>query len=265
MNGLIPLLLAWLFGAGTFDPMSIDSPEQRGTAIATEAQARDSGFGDVSVRLDMTLVSEDGRARNRRLTWKTLEGTGAKEGDKSLTIFHQPRDIEGTAFLTHTKIDESDDQWLYLPALKRVKRIAAANMSSAFVGSELAYEDLLSDEVEKFDYRWLRNEPCGELTCYVLERVPRYEGSGYSRQVLYIDTEAYRTRRVEYFDHQQELLKTLQLQDYEQYLDRYWRARRLEMVNHQSGKSTILEFEDYEFRRGLNEQDLDPAALRHLR
>ena len=92
------------------------------------------------------------------------------------------------------------DQWLYLPALKRVKRIASVNKTSSFMGSELAYEDLLSDEVEKFDYRWLRDEACGEDSCFVLERRPRYENSGYSKQVLWMDQSEYRIHGIEYYD-----------------------------------------------------------------
>lgn len=190
-------LLALCFAAGTViaQPDVTDpalSAEDKGRAIAVEAERRRAGFGDAVAELTMELVGSDGRVRTRRLTWQTLEVTAANAGDRSLTIFHEPRDIAGTAFLSHTFVDRPDDQWLYLPSLKRVRRITSANQSSAFVGSEFSYEDLLSDEVEKFDYRWLRNEPCGEQACFVLERRPRYENSGYTRQIVWIDQAEYR-------------------------------------------------------------------------
>jgi len=244
---------------------SAGSPEARGLAIAEEADRRDRGFGDSVTEIVMRLISTDGRVNERRLTWQILENPDPTDGDESLTLFHEPRDIAGTAFLTHTHIAEEDDQWLYLPALKRVKRIASVNKTSSFMGSELAYEDLLSDEVEKFDYRWLRDEACGEETCYVLERRPRYEDSGYSRQVLWMDQSEYRVRRIDYYDPDDALEKTLTLDDYRLYLDRYWRAHEYVMENHQTDKRTTLSFGPYSFHTGLAEQDFDPSALRRLR
>lgn len=241
------------------------SAAARGLEIAEEADRRDQGFGDSVTEIVMRLLSDDGRVNERRLTWQILENAAADDGDKSLTVFHEPRDIAGTAFLTHTHIREDDDQWLYLPALKRVKRIASVNKTSSFMGSELAYEDLLSDEVAKFDYRWLSNEECREDTCFVLERRPTYESSGYSRQVLRMDRTEYRVREIEYYDLDGELEKTLTLDDYRQYLDRYWRAHEYRVENHQTHRQTILSFGPYEFRTGLTEQDFDPSALRRVR
>jgi len=128
-------------------------------------------------------------------------------------VFDSPRDIEGTALLSHAKILEADDQWLYLPALKRVKRISSANKSGPFVGSELAFEDLTALELEKFDYEYLRSEPCGELTCDVVERYPRYEHSGYTRQVMWIDQDVSQIRKIEFYDRKNALLKTMTLDD----------------------------------------------------
>lgn len=241
------------------------SAEDKGRAIAEEARRRDAGFGDTVTEITMTLTSADGRERERRLTWRTLEVPSEREGDKSLTIFHEPRDIAGTAFLSFTHIAEPDDQWLYLPSLKRVKRIAAANQSSSFMGSEFSYEDLLSDEVEKFDYRWLRDEPCEQGNCFVLERRPRYSDSGYSRQVVWLDKDEYRLVKIEYYDRRSDLQKTLTISAYREYLGRFWRAHELRMINHQTQKGTLLSFGEYAFATGLTDQDFDPSALDRLR
>jgi len=244
---------------------SEESPQEKGRRIAEEVERRDQGFGDSETEITMHLTSTDGRTRERRLTWQTFEVLDPNEGDKSLTVFHEPRDIAGTAFLSFTHIQQSDDQWLYLPALKRVKRIAAANQTSSFMGSEFAYEDLLSDEVEKFDYRWISDEPCGELICFVLERAPRYENSGYSKQVIWIDQSDYRPMRIEYYDLRDRHEKTLTFDAYQLYLDRFWRAHEMHMENHQTEKRTVLSFESYEFQTGLTEQSFEPSALRRLR
>jgi outer membrane lipoprotein-sorting protein len=242
-----------------------ENPEKEGLAIAQEASRRNEGFGDSTVVLKMELFSADGRRRVRRLTWKTLESVQPDQGDKSLTIFHEPRDIAGTGFLSHTHISQLDDQWLYLPSLKRVKRISSANKSSAFVGSEFSYEDLLSDEVEKFSYRWLKNEECGEWVCSAIERVPLYEGSGYSRQIVWLDKDEYRIVRTEYYDNKGRLEKILLLKEYRLYLGQYWRAHQLLMENVETEKKTTLTFEPYQFRTGLGEEVFAPDSLKRIR
>ena len=157
------------------------------------------------------------------------------------------------------------DQWLYLPALKRVKRISSADKSGPFMGSEFAYEDLSSQEVEKYRYRYLRDEILDGEQCFVVERVPVDENSGYTRQITWIDHSEYRMRRVEYYDRKGDLLKTMDLQNYDQYLQQYWRPGQLVMTNHQNGNRTVLAFGDYQFRTGLTEGDFTRGALSRVR
>ena len=239
--------------------------EQKGLEIAMEMDRRDQGFGDSEVTLRMVLTNRNGESSTRELRIRTLEMPTENTGDKSLTIFDYPKDVKGTAFLSFTKILEPDDQWLYLPALKRVKRISSANKSGPFVGSEFAYEDMTSFEVGKYTHKWLRDEPCGALTCFVVEWTPRYENSGYTRQVSWVDQAEYRIQKVEYYDRKSELLKTLVFQDYKQYLGRYWRAQKMFMENHQTGKKTTLEFSDHRFRSGLDEGDFSKGRLNRVR
>jgi hypothetical protein len=122
-----------------------ESPEERGLAIATEADRRDTGFGDYTSDVKMILKNKQGQESIREIRSRTLEVDG--DGDKSLTIFDKPRDVKGTALLSFTHKEGPDDQWLYLPALKRVKRIASDNKSGPFMGSEFAYEDIASQEI----------------------------------------------------------------------------------------------------------------------
>ena len=187
------------------------------------------------------------------------------DGDKLLIIFDRPRDISGTAFLTFTHTTGPDDQWLYLPALKRVKRISSNNKSGPFVGSEFAYEDLTSQEVEKYTYKYLRNETENGLDSYVVERYPVDPKSGYTKQIIWYDTEHYRIQKVEYYDRKEDLLKTLTYDGYRQYLDQYWRPDRMFMQNHQTGKSTELVWLEYQFNTGLEDRDFDRNSLRSAR
>jgi len=248
--------------------VAAQSAEERGLAIAVEADARGTGYQDSVAELDMTLVNQRGDESRRHLRSMSLEVDD--DGDKSLVVFDTPRDVKGTAMLTFTHKTAPDDQWLYLPALKRVKRISSANRSGSFMGSEFAYEDLSSEEVEKYTYRWIRDEPCpGDdypaLTCFVVERYPVDTKSGYTRQAVWIDQQAYRTLRIEYYDRKRSLLKTLSVADFTQYLDRFWRPNAMLMVNHQTGKRTRLVWRTQALQTGLDAGDFTTASLKRVR
>ncbi|MGF1630352.1 MAG: outer membrane lipoprotein-sorting protein [Kiloniellaceae bacterium] len=259
------LVFVAVLALGSVGVGQAETPEEKGRAIAEEVDRRDLGFGDSEAELKMLLTNKQGETSTRELRMQILEVPEADAGDKALLVFDHPRDIEGTAFLSFTRILEPDDQWLYLPALKRVKRISSANKSGSFVGSEFAYEDLLSQEVDKYNYRWLRDEPCGTLTCFVIERYPLYENSGYVRQIAWIDQQEYRVQRIDFYDRKDALLKGLTFSGYNQYLDQYWRADDWFMENHQTGKTTRLTFDNWEFRTGITANDLDPNRLNRLR
>lgn len=246
-------------------PVAAQTPEARGFEIAARSDRSDRGFGDSSVRLEMVLRNRAGKEARRTLSIRTLEVPSEGLGDLSLVIFESPPDIEGTGLLSHARILDPDDQWLYLPALKRVKRISSVNKSGPFVGSEFAFEDFTALELGKFDYRHLGEEPCGELVCDVVERSPRYAHSGYARQVAWIDRRDHQVRKVDYYDRRGDLLKTLTLSDYRAYDGRIWRAHELSMVNHVNGKSTILLYSAYEFGLGMTETDFSRLALERSR
>ena len=252
-----------LLGLLALTPASGLTPEERGLEIAVEADRRDEGFADFSAELVMTLRNRHGEESRRTLRSKTLEQL--EDGDKSLVIFDAPADIDGTALLTFSHSTGDDDQWLYLPALKRVKRISSSNKSGPFVGSEFAYEDISSQEVEEYTYKYLRDEQLDGLEAFVIEQYPTDPRSGYTRQVAWIDQQEYRLLKVDFYDRKDALLKTLVFKDYQQYLDRYWRPGRMEMVNHQTGKSTDLDWSNYNFRNGLSDADFNRATLARAR
>ena len=259
----LSMTAATWFGAPPQAYAQNGTPEEIGRTIAEEARAREEGFGNFTAEQLMVLRNKQGQESRRQLRVQVLEVPD--DGDMSLFIFDEPRDVRGTAFLVHAHRDDADDQWLYLPALRRVKRISSANRSGSFMGSEFAYEDLTPQEVEKFTYRYLRDEPCGDLTCTVTERTAVDGKSGYSRQVVWRDKDELRVRKMEYYDRKDEHLKTLTMNGYAQHLDRYWRAGEMEMVNHLTGKSTLLTWTDYQFQTDLDEGDFTQTGLRRAR
>lgn len=240
-----------------------ETAPEKGLAIATEADRRDQGFGDFTARMEMILRNRQGEESVRRLRISTLEVKG--DGDKGLSVFDEPADVKGTALLTFTHKTGEDDQWLYLPALKRVKRIASANKSGPFMGSEFAYEDVASQEIEKYTYKFLREETYEGMPCFVIERYPVDKNSGYTRQQVWIDQADYRPWKIDFYDRKDSLLKTLVWRGYRQYLGKYWRADEMFMQNHQSGKSTLLKWSGYQFRAGLRDADFNEASLKRAR
>ena len=257
------LLLAFWLAA---PPAAAETAEEKGLRIAREAEQQDAGFQSYTAVGNMILRDRQGRESPRDFNVRALEVED--DGDKSLIVFDRPGDIRNTGLLTFSHKEGNDDQWLYLPALRRVKRISSDNKSGSFVGSEFAYEDLISPEVEKFTYKWLRDEPCPaaeELTCFVSERVPVDKSSGYSREVVWMDQEEYRVVKVDYYDRKDALLKTLTSRDYKQYRERYWRPGYMLMSNHQSGKSTVMIWRDYDFFADLADRDVSRRALERVR
>lgn len=233
------------------------SAEERGLKIAEAADQADTGFGSTSVQLKMILKNKNGQVSEREMSTRTLEMD--TDGDKSLIVFNTPKDVKGTSTLTFTHKEGSDDQWLYLPSISRVKRISSNNKSGPFMGSEFAYEDLSSQEVEKYTYKFLKSD--GDNL--IVEQDPVDPKSGYTRRVVtYNKSKGYRIEKAEFYDRKNTLLKTLIYSGYKQYKNKYWRAGKMEMVNHQSNKETTLEFSDYNFQMNLSNDDFSQNSLK---
>nr|WP_233520617.1 outer membrane lipoprotein-sorting protein [Flocculibacter collagenilyticus] len=244
-------------------PSYAETAEEKGLAIAKERKARDIGWGDSIAESEMILRNAQGDETVRKMRIKSLEV--ANDGDKALTIFDQPRDVKGTAFLSFSHALEPDEQWMYLPALKRVKRISSRNKSGPFMGSEFAFEDLSSFEVEKYTYKYLRDEKINGLDTYVVESDPVDKYSGYSKIVSWIGKDHYRAQRIEFYDRKNTLLKTLSFDDYQLYLDKYWRPLKMTMTNNQSGKSTVYLTKNLQFKTGLDDKDFNKATLKRAK
>ncbi|WP_237275803.1 outer membrane lipoprotein-sorting protein [Tenacibaculum ovolyticum] len=246
-----------LVAVATLGATFAQSAAEKGLKIAKKAELADTGFKSSTVNLKMTLKNKNGQTSERSLTTKTFELH--EDGDKSLIVFNSPRDVKGTATLTFTHKKGSDDQWLFLPSIKRVKRISSNNKSGPFVGSEFAYEDLSSQEVEKYTYKFI--EENGNLV--TVEQDPVDPKSGYTRRlVTYNKDKGYRMEKVEFYDRKNSLLKTLTYSKYKLYKNKFWRAGEFNMINKQSNKETKLEFTEYDFNVELTEEDFSQTALK---
>jgi hypothetical protein len=270
---LLALLLAIAAGpgAGSASAQAAESNQagpdavQQGLDLFREKDRRESGYRDLQVSLEMILRDRSGSESRRELSISQLE-MADEEGDRLLVVFDTPKPIRGTALLSHSRVSGPDDQWLYLPAQRRVKKIAARNKSGPFLSSEFAFEDLALQEVEKFTYRLLGGEACGGRTCMRVERTPLDDFSGYSRQEVVLDEETLRVERIDYFDRHGRPLKVLINDDYQLHEERFWKPRRMVMENLQTGKTTELLWKEYTFGSGLlPERDFSTNSLMRAR
>ncbi len=259
-RSLLWIMIIWLIPVDAF----AETAEEKGLKIAETADRTDQGWGDSTSKQKMILINRHGEKRERQMRSMALEVP--EDGDKRLIVFDYPPDMRGTGLLNFSHKVEDDDQWLYLPKLKRVRRIASRSKSTSFLGSEFAYEDIAGQEIEKFHYRWLRDEPLNERPCFVVESVPvDKRNSGYSRRVSWIDQERYVVWKIDYYDRKNSFYKTLTFSDYQLYRDHYWRAGQMEMINHQNENRTLLIWDSYRFNTGLNASDFSQRRLKQGR
>ncbi|PQJ58490.1 hypothetical protein BTO08_22280 (plasmid) [Photobacterium angustum] len=241
---------------------------QKGREIAIEIDKRDRGFFDSSAAVEMVLINRSGDKTLRELTFKRLESQ--ESADKSLIRFGFPADIKGTALLTHPKLNDSDDQWLYLPSLNRVKRISSRNKSGAFVGSEFSFEDMTDKVVDDFTYQYIDTKPCIDSNpsfdkntlCDVIDRFPVDTQSGYTKQRVWVDQPHRRIVRIDFYDRKKTHLKTMMAKNFSLFADKYWRPLNVEMINLQTQRKTQLNYSNIEFQQGLSDNELSRRALK---
>ena len=188
---------------------------QTAREIAEMADKTQRGFVDESVETTMYLINARKDTVVRNLKNLTIERP--KSEDYSIIQFLNPPDVRGTCLLTYQNPAGDDKQWLYLPELRRVKKISSKNKSGAFMGSEFAYEDISGNTLDKFDYTLLSEEKYDGKDCYILERKPNYKNSGYTSIKTWYDKATHLMIRSEYTDRKKSLLKVLTLGDFKQY------------------------------------------------
>ena len=220
-----------------------DDPAAYGRQLMQYKDLYDQGWFDEVAQGVMTLYDAGGDSVRR--TYRRMGLEDAKEGDRYLIKFLSPAEIKSVAALTHENSGSTDDNWLYLPANKRVRRISGANNTASFQGTEFTYEDLASLDVAEYEWRFLEETTLTrdgeELPVFKLDAVPTYDDTGYSRLTVYIHRELWRHERIEFFDKAGKLLKTRESAEWNNFHGRFWREKTIAMTNHQTGKKTVLE------------------------
>ena len=218
-----------------------------------------SGFVDSVSTMHMKLINARGQEKVRTMQMKVLEG---KEADKSLMEFKKPADVKGTKFLNYEHVQKDDDQWLYLPALKRVKRISSKKKSGAFMGSEFSYEDLSAFNVNKYSYEGNAQETSlDSKVVYIVNAKPVSKHSGYTKLISYVEKDSFLIQKIEYFDRKKKLLKTAYFSDYKKF-GKINRIGQIRMQNIQNDKTTILIWNEEKIKTGLKAKNFHKRYLK---
>ncbi len=239
-----------LMTSGFIGPACAQSAELTGRDIALKVYDRPDGDDQRGI-MHMTLINRRGRTRERTLLSFSKE---YGKDSKSLMFFQSPADVKGTGFLQYDydDPDQEDDRWLYLPALKKVRRISGSSKNDYFMGTDFTYDDMGNRAVEEDHHKLLREEEVDSLKCWVLESTPKDEDYMYSRTVRWIRQDALLPVKVEFYDRHGNLLKALTIPDIRKQ-DGFWAMFRMEMDNLQEKHKTILEIEEIHYNVGLKD------------
>lgn len=238
------------------------SPEQKGEDIAIKMELANNGYIGEEAEMEMILIDAHGSRVERLMKGNVMEVSG--DGDKSISIFLNPKDVKGTKMLTWSHKEADDDQWLYLPSLKRVKRINSSSKSSSFMGSEFSFEDLGSQEREKFHYKLLSEKKVDGMDTWIVERKPKSK-SGYTKQVVTISKKYMNPLRIEYYDRKDELLKVGEFSGYQKFNVKgksLYRSSKIHMKNVQTKKESIFEWKKRKIGVKLKSRDFTKRALK---
>jgi len=214
-----------------------------------------SGYKSSLSQTTMVLKNAQGVENVRKLEFKKIEG---EDGDKSLLTFLYPDDLKGTKLLSFEVIGSDDKQWLYLPSLKRIKRISSRNKSGSFMASEFSYEDISSQNYKNYSYSGEAKEVTKDgKEYYKITRTPIDANSGYSKQIIWIEKNSFLARYGEYYDKQNRLLKKIYFEKY-RVIDG---IERIVKINIENVQNTLTWDEDV-INAGIKSSELSKRALK---
>lgn len=237
-----------------------------GDEIAQNINARNEG---ISLSRNLTMELTDRRGKKRVRETKSFR---KYYGEEKRTVIHylSPKNVKKTAFLTfdYPAANKDDDQWLYLPAMRKVRRISASDRGDYFLGTDFTYEDIKKESkvsIEDYNRTTLREEDVDGHHSYVIESVPVSEEVaeelGYGRVVQWVDSKIWITRKSKFFDVRSQPLKTIYTRDIRQIQD-IWTAHRLEVDNHKTGHKTVFVFADVIYDTEVRDDFFTQRALR---
>ena len=216
--------------------------------------------------IKMTIVNDKGQTRERKLSMATKLFDGGKT-EKRIYRFLSPVDVEGTGVLVFDYETKADDVWVFLPALRKTRRIVSSQRSNNFMDSEFTYADLNIPALDDFKYQLVKEEKFGGEDCWVIDLLPSSDevksSEGYSKKTFWISKQKFAVRRGLYFDLDGKLLKELKTENVKLLDDKHqrYRAMRMEMVNKQNGRRSVFDSEKVVFAPDTKDDYFTPRYL----
>ena len=218
--------------------------------IMVKVKNRPDG-GTRSSSMEMKLVNKSGNTRVRKITSYAMD---VGEDTKTIMFFLYPNDVKGTGFLTvnYDDVNKEDDKWLYLPALKKTRRISGkSSKTDYFMGSDFTYDDIGKRNVDEDTHKLLREESADGFDYYVVESTPKKEGEIFSKKLVWIRKDCDVVAKVEFYDKLGKLHRQMVSSDIKK-VDGFWTVGKMEMKNVQTGHSTELLFLDPKYNIQLD-------------
>jgi hypothetical protein len=213
---------------------------------------------DLNARVRMTLTNKEGKTRLREMTMlRKNYGNGLQ---RYYAYFYAPLDVRDTTFLVWKYPQKDDDRWIFIPAIKMVRRIAAADKRSSFVGSDFTYEDFSGREVEDDKHKLLREEKMEGRDCYVIESIP-LDNVEYKRRVSWIDTSHFLPLKEEYYDVRDELYRVFTADTIKE-VEGFPTVIKRTMRDTKTGHFTEVLYEEIRYNVGLSDDVFQERGLR---
>lgn len=235
--------------------MSLGLGQMTGLEIMTRVDQQPEPKSVVN-RTEMTLIENVRgkiKERKRDITRNIRNYESGKFKSKSMIRFNSPPDVKGTGFLMWEYTgDQEDDQWLFLPALGRPRRIVAREKSSSFMGSDLSYEDIGGRELSEDLYELTGMDLIDGDSCYVIKAVPVDKGSTYNFRIYWIDAKRFILRKLEFYDRKDRLFKIMKIEKF-RFDNPYWTTLRMKVENVQTGHQTIMDISEVQYNIGIRD------------
>ncbi len=239
----LSLLLSAALGAGLLLPVQDADAGPTGKDIMNKVSEARKLEGSEAV-VKMSIVDKNGQSRDRKLSMATKIVDGGTE--KRIYRFLDPADVKGTGVLVFDYADKADDVWIYLPALRKTRRIVSSDRSKAFMGSEFSYADLNIPTLSEFDFNLIKEEDAGGEKCFVIDLIPKNAGiaesEGYSKKTYWVSKEKFAVRKGVFYDLDGKAFKELNTSDVKlvDAKNKRYRAMRMEMVNKSNGRKSVF-------------------------
>ncbi|RKY03475.1 outer membrane lipoprotein-sorting protein [Candidatus Poribacteria bacterium] len=243
--------LAFLLGLGAA------YPELTGEEVMRRVKGRDDGE-DMIADTTMKLINKRGQVRVRKVRMFRKD---YEDGVRKIIFFLAPADVKGTAFLSWDPSEGEGAQWIYIPALRKVRRIASSRRGDYFMGTDFTYEDLGEWRVEDYRHKLIGEEVVDGHKCYVVESVPKEKGkSVYGRKVAWVREDIWMIVRADFYDKKGRFIKRMTVPRVEK-VNGIWTAMELRMDNERKRHKTIILIEDVKYNTGIPDDMFTQRAM----